>query len=108
MSNKSERTIEQIHAEMDEAEATIKRLRFFLRKAMRKIQSKRWFKPYVVNDEGKKVRNTAFKDVREYEATIRSVTRHMVALRQEEIALLKTASEESPYSEFKVETCTTS
>jgi hypothetical protein len=68
------------------------------------IRSSR-FQPYVIEENAKGIpvrkRNPAFKELREYEATLRSASRHMAALRAEEAALLETAPEENPWSEFR-------
>ena len=94
------RTPAMIHEELSSAEATERTLRKLLDKALRKIRAAR-FEAYIVDGDGKKKRNPLFKDVREYEATLRCVTRHMSALRSEEAALLGNTHEDaSPLDEF--------
>jgi hypothetical protein len=97
------RTPAVIHEELSSAEATERTLRKFLDKALRKIRAAR-FEPYVVDGDGKKKRNPLLKDVREYEATLRCVVRHMAALRAEEAALLGSQpAVDDEYSEFAPE-----
>jgi hypothetical protein len=94
------RTLAQIRDELTGAEATEQRLRSFLEKAMRKIRAVR-FEPYLVNNEGKRIRNPLLKDVREYESTLRSVARHKASLRAEERSLIgQQSTEDNPYAEF--------
>jgi hypothetical protein len=90
----------QILAEMQAAEATIDRMRRFLDTTMSEIRSSR-FTPYIVDDEGKRKRNPAFKDLREYESTLRAASRHLAALRAEEAALIgNTTGPASEWDEF--------
>jgi len=95
------RTLEQIRAEMLAVEATVARIRKLLDSAMSVIRSSR-FTLYIVDDDGKRKRNPALKDVRELEGTLRSATRHLSALRIEEARLLETAPvSASPFAEFR-------
>jgi hypothetical protein len=66
---------------------------------MSEIRSSR-FTPYVVDDEGKRKRNPAFKDLREYESTLRAASRHLAALRAEENALIGKTGPASEYDEW--------
>jgi hypothetical protein len=97
------RTAQAIHDELQGAELTAIRLRRLLEKCMAKIRSPR-FTEYVIGPEGKKVRNPVLKSVREYEGTLRSVSRHMAALKAEENSLLGSQQEKSDLDEFAVET----
>jgi hypothetical protein len=94
---------ETILAEMQEAEATIERVRRFLATTMSEIRSSR-FVPYVIDGEGKRKRNPAFKDLREYESTIRATSRHLAALRAEENALVGKSGPASEYDEWAPKT----
>lgn len=93
------RTREQILDEMQGTEATIDRMRRFLAKTMSEIRSNH-FTPYVTDAEGKRRRNPAFKDLREYESTLRAASRHQAALRAEEAALIGTTGPASEWDEF--------
>jgi hypothetical protein len=94
------RTREQILEEMQGTEASCSRLRRLLDKTLSEIRSTR-FTLYVVDDDGKRKRNPALKDMRELEGSLRAAMRHLAALRAEEAALLGSAhAEESPLDEF--------
>ena len=94
------RTPSVIQAELSSAEASESTIRRLLDKSLRKIRSAR-FEPYVTDGDGKRKRNPLLKDVREYEATLRCVSRHMAALRAEEAALIgNTGGPASEWDEF--------
>jgi hypothetical protein len=98
------RTREQILDEIQGAEATIERLRRLLDKTMSEIRSNH-FTAYVTDDEGKRKRNPAFKDLREVESTLRAASRHLAALRAEEAALIgNTTGPASEYDEWAPKT----
>jgi hypothetical protein len=84
---------------MQAAEATIERMRRFLDQTMSQIRSSR-FTPYITDDEGKRKRNPAFKDLREYESTLRAASRHLAALRAEDANLIGKTGPQSEYDEW--------
>lgn len=93
------RTREQILDEIQGTEATIERLRRLLDKTMSEIRSNH-FTSYITDDEGKRKRNPAFKDLREVESTLRAASRHLAALRAEEVNLIGKTGPQSEYDEW--------
>ncbi len=82
---------------MAECDAARRSLRLMVGRQLRILKAHR-FKPHT--PDGK--RHLAFKDLREFESTLRSADRHMARLRQEEAAILQRAgvAASSGWSEF--------
>jgi len=94
------RTREQILAEMTATEATCIKLRLLLEQSLSAIRSSR-FTLWIVDEDGKKKRNPALKDLRELEGTHRSAHRHLASLRAEMDALIGSGqAEKSALDEF--------
>jgi hypothetical protein len=106
--NVPNRTLDEIREDVEATKATSAKLRRLVDSAMSRIRSSK-FKPYVVvkNDAGELVRRRSpvFKDLREYETTLRSSEKHLARLRIEESAAAKQAApaEESRFAKFAPE-----
>jgi hypothetical protein len=91
------RTLDAIRADMAKGEAAALKLHALINRAMTIIKARR-FRP--VDAEGKT--HPIFKQLREYESTLRSVDRHRARLRAEESALLRrVAPAADTWSEFQ-------
>jgi len=95
----STRTLEAVRTDIAEAAETQAKIRLLLGRVLRTIKAARFKAEHP--ETGK--RNPAFKAVRDYESTLRSVDRHLARLRAEEAAILQQAApanDANPWSEF--------